>query len=513
MINNQIELAQIAQNAYCYPAPPKINDGSSLFENNELFKTLYLSMLYSKFLIQQNNGLFSNFPQLFDCLFNYRYEPFILQRIIYEYNRQELLNQLNTVRNIYNEYYSFNSIFGLNNINNNFNNIINNYKLESILNINTDVHNSEEIDNLFNLDKKNLVYFNDIDMKDGKKYAKLNINKNFKDSDFLYNLNTNDGYYLNNQNESLENQINTKFDAKYKKDLENKKPLIEKKMEKNIIKNQKTVFFKTPDETLINEKIFENKKSNSGKNHLNIFFPSNTSEKATQTNFQEKTKYNQFSFKNRDKIFKNETTLKKHIYAHIGEKLFICKYLNCNKSFNHKGNFKKHEKIHYNAKRYICNFPYCGKKFSENYNLKIHYCCHNNESLYKCNYPNCGKSFIYKGNLKYHEKNTHAIKYVNYSCEHTTFNVNFETKKEKLLQNYQAEINYFNEQKKLIKLIQKYKRLLFEIILNKKIYDEKDEKVLMLEKKFKEIEEKLIDQDKFKYYNDVNNNEIMDNIE
>ena len=73
--------------------------------------------------------------------------------------------------------------------------------------------------------------------------------------------------------------------------------------------------------------------------------------------------------------------------------------------------------------------------------------------------------------------------------------------------------NYFNEQKKLIKLIQKYKRLLFEIILNKKIYDEKDEKVLMLEKKFKEIEERLIDQDKFKYYNDENNNEIMDNIE
>ena len=62
-------------------------------------------------------------------------------------------------------------------------------------------------------------------------------------------------------------------------------------------------------------------------------------------------------------------------------------------------------------------------------------------------------------------------------------------------QNCRIEIECFNfdERKELIKLIQKYKNLLFEIILNKKIDDEKDEKVLLLKKKIEDIKEKLID--------------------
>ena len=110
------------------------------------------------------------------------------------------------------------------------------------------------------------------------------------------------------------------------------------------------------------------------------------------------------------------------------------------------------------------------QKFSASYNLKIHYRCHTGEKPYKCNFPNCGRKFYDKGNLKYHEKNMHAMENSEfpYSCEHMGCNAKFRTKLEKLKHHCEMEIDCFKERKELIKLIQRYKIFLKNIIKKKR---------------------------------------------
>ena len=488
MIDNPIKFPPLTQNANCCPVPPNIDNRTLFYENKSLSTASFPSLLNSQFLIQQNNGSIPLFPKLFGNQFNYRNPSFLLQKLLYEYKRQELINQLSTVKKKYQNNFNFNSIFGLNNINDAFNKIINDKKLQSVLNKNTENQKLKEIEDLFNLDKNVLANFNDIDTKEKKRNTKSNIIKNFKGANSLYNLNINIGYNLNNNKESLQNQKNSISIIKNNEDIRNKNTLFENKFEQNIKQNQnqKNEFIKNTNGTLINEKITENKITTSTQNSPSIF-SFTTSEKSTNTEPQD------------------EETLKIKIPKNIGEKLFICKYPNCQKSFNQNENLKKHEKLHSNNKIFICNFPNCGKKFSDNSNLKIHYHCHNVERPYKCIFPNCGKSFNDKGNLKYHEKSAHEIQNEKSqsSSELTICIDNFEDKKEKMDRDCQMDNDCLDERKELIKLIQKYRNILFEIILNKKIDDEKDEDVLFLKKKLEDIQEKLIDKEIFERYNNL----------
>ena len=506
MIDQSIKFPTITQHSYCSPIPPNLNNRTFLYENKPLSTTLFPSLFNSQFLIQQNYDSIPHLPKLFGNQVNYRNPSPFFSRLLYEYNRQELINELNTIRNKYQNNPYFNSILGLNNINNNFNfnKILNNNQWQSVLIKNSENQNSDEIDTLFNLDKNALVYFNDIDTKDKKKMIKENINKNFKDFNSLYNLNINIGYNLNSQKESLQKQINTISNLQKKEDIENKNKLIENNIPQNINKNQnqENEFIKNSDEILINEKISESKSTVSSTSSQSPLSPSDATEKSINIEIPEEINSYHCSFKNCGKIFNEEKDLKDHIRTHTGEKLFICKYPECDKSFNQKENLKKHEKLHVNNKKYICSFPCCGKKFSEKFDLKTHYHCHKGEPPYKCNFSNCGKSFYDKGNLKCHEKNVHAIE------------------KEKQTQSSKTGIDCYTERKELSKLIQKYNKLLIEIILDKKIDNEKDEKVLMLKKKFEDFNEKLNDKDIFAHdgnsddkSNTLNYNETVGNEE
>ena len=210
---------------------------------------------------------------------------------------------------------------------------------------------------------------------------------------------------------------------------------------------------------------------------------------------KEKIKYYRCSFKECNKVFQKQSNLKDHIRTHTGEKPYMCLYPGCGKTFSQHGNLKKHEKIHSGNKKYYCNYPNCGKKFSASYSLKIHYRCHTGEKPYKCNFPNCGRKFYDKGNLKYHEKNMHATENLEfpYSCEHMGCNAKFRTKLEKLKHHCEMEIDCFKERKELIKLIQRYKIFLKNIIKKKGIDENKNEIVLKLKKNYEEIKNKLID--------------------
>ena len=105
------------------------------------------------------------------------------------------------------------------------------------------------------------------------------------------------------------------------------------------------------------------------------------------------------------KIFKDRTSLKKHIIIH-GEKLFICNI--CQKKFLDNSKLRRHSLVHSGEKPYSC--PVCSKKFSLDFNLRTHMRIHSGEKPYACIYPGCFKRFSQSSNLSAHEKIHEIIK-------------------------------------------------------------------------------------------------------
>ena len=105
------------------------------------------------------------------------------------------------------------------------------------------------------------------------------------------------------------------------------------------------------------------------------------------------------------KIFKDKTSLKKHMIIH-GEKLFICNV--CQKRFLDNSKLRRHSLVHSGEKPYSC--PVCNKKFSLDFNLKTHMRIHSGEKPYACIYPGCFKRFSQSSNLCSHEKIHEIIK-------------------------------------------------------------------------------------------------------
>ena len=105
------------------------------------------------------------------------------------------------------------------------------------------------------------------------------------------------------------------------------------------------------------------------------------------------------------KIFKDKTSLKKHMIIH-GEKLFICEI--CKKKFLDNSKLRRHSLVHSGEKPYSC--PICSKKFSLDFNLKTHMRIHSGEKPYACIYPGCFKRFSQSSNLSAHEKIHEIVK-------------------------------------------------------------------------------------------------------
>ena len=98
MIDNPIKFPPLTQNANCCPIPPNIDNRTLFYENIPLSTASFPSLLNPQFLIQQNNGPIPNFPKLFGNQFNYRNPSFLLPKLLYEYKRQELINQLSIAK-------------------------------------------------------------------------------------------------------------------------------------------------------------------------------------------------------------------------------------------------------------------------------------------------------------------------------------------------------------------------------------------------------------------------------
>jgi hypothetical protein len=105
--------------------------------------------------------------------------------------------------------------------------------------------------------------------------------------------------------------------------------------------------------------------------HPNKIKPEKKEDITEEDYFNPKPQFYKCTFKDCEKVFPKEFSLKDHIRTHTGEKPYKCMIKGCGKSFSQHGNLKKHEKIHTGEKNFTCDHPGCGKKFSASYNLKV----------------------------------------------------------------------------------------------------------------------------------------------
>lgn len=97
-----------------------------------------------------------------------------------------------------------------------------------------------------------------------------------------------------------------------------------------------------------------------------------------------------------DKCFAHKCNLKKHVSD--GENPFKCE--KCGKRFAHKCNLNHHIKIHTGEKLFRCKD--CGKYFAHKFNLNCHKMIHTSERPFKC--ADCSKCFAHRSNLNDHIK-------------------------------------------------------------------------------------------------------------
>lgn len=185
------------------------------------------------------------------------------------------------------------------------------------------------------------------------------------EDDDHFDTNNDDYFFMDHDNDSMDNESQPKESAKPTITIIKKRPIKPAKK----VKIEEEEEEDEDDEDLTELQSVHKEHSDTAKKQLNQLTSLNTKRAETE-NIEKPSDLNLTVCDVCKKVFKRKEFLMQHLKSHIGLRPFKCDEPTCNKSFSRKEHLLRHVVSHTGKKMFICDV--CKKHFSRKDNLNKH---------------------------------------------------------------------------------------------------------------------------------------------